>query len=101
MYLTEVGRDRKWLAKVCGLNHNTINAMYKYNRWPRLDSAIAIAEGLDLPLDFLITGKERSVNLTKGMEEIVDMLSPLDERELELVRAALRMWFIVHHQSRT
>jgi transcriptional regulator with XRE-family HTH domain len=95
-YLIEIGRDCGWLSEVTGVNRNTINAMYSFNRWPRLDVALQISEGLGLPLTYLVNGQEEDINLSREMKTIVDLLSGLNEDDLRQAQAALQMWFIMY-----
>lgn len=97
-YLLEIGRDRKWLSEVSGVNHNTINAIFAHNRFPKLDVAHQIAESLGLSIDYLMSGDDSTINMSKDMKEIVDLLEVCTFDELREAKAALQMWFILRSQ---
>ena len=99
IYLAEVGRDRKWLSDVTGVNHNTINAMFTNNRWPRLDTAIQISERLSLSLHFLITGDRLNDVLSPKQRDIVEFIKKFDEPALENLHSAMEMWFVIHRKQ--
>lgn len=94
-YLLEIGRDRKWLADVAGINHNTINSLYANNRWPKLDMAAKIADALDMPLNYFLTGDEQSAIMTPEIRDIVTLLQQLPDEEVRDARGAFQMWLMM------
>lgn len=97
IFLAENGKDRGWLAEVSGVNRNTINAMYANNRWPRLDVAIQIADGIGVPLVALIYGKDKMPQYTQDVADIANMLRTLSDEDVVKAKSALQMWMIIHH----
>lgn len=98
-YLLEIGRDRKWLAETAGINHNTINSLYANNRWPKLDMSIKIAESLEMPLDYFITGDEQSAIMTPDIRAIVTLLQSLSDDEVREAKGAFQMWLMMTRRA--
>jgi len=65
--LFQLGRRRPWLSQTTGIPISTINNWFSKDRYPYVDYAQRIADALEVPLDYLTTGK-----LPEVQEEITD-----------------------------
>ena len=51
------GRTRKWLAAEAKFDASTIGTGLRRNSMPQVDLALRIAAALDVPVEYLVTGK--------------------------------------------
>lgn len=101
IHLATIGKNRGYLSRISGVNHNTINALFRHNRWPRLDHAIAISESLGLSVEYLVTGKDDRINMSKAEREILDVIGDLPEEKKREARGALQMWVMIERGRQT
>jgi transcriptional regulator with XRE-family HTH domain len=56
--LHKLNKKRPWLSDKANISLSNINNWFAYNRLPRIDDGKAIADALDISLDYLMTGKK-------------------------------------------
>jgi len=54
------GKTRKWLAAEANFDVSTIGSGLKRNGMPLVDLALRIAKALNVPIEYLVTGKNSS-----------------------------------------
>lgn len=84
------GKTRKWLAAEAGFDVSTIGSGLKRNGLPLVDLALRIASALNVPVEYLVTGKNppskdepKPENLHKYHKyaKIIEDLDSLPENE--------------------
>ena len=55
---TYQGKTRKWLAAEAGFDVSTIGSALKRGSIPQVDLALRVASALNVPVEYLVTGKE-------------------------------------------
>lgn len=74
------GLNNNKLAKHLGIHPNTVSRWIKEERLPDIYTAIRIADVLECPLEWLITGKDERVQMTLNQ---VGELSEEDQQKLQ------------------
>jgi transcriptional regulator with XRE-family HTH domain len=90
--LAEQNHKRSWLLARTRIKPSTWSSWEKWDRLPSVDQALAIAEALEVDLEFLVTGKETSLDLRRGnplVQQICRQLEHLNERQLKRVLNAV------------
>ena len=90
--LIEKKRKRSWLLSKTRIRPSTWSSWVKYNRMPPADRAMAIADALDVSLEFLITGRETPFDLRSArplVAQICQQLENLNEPQLRRVLTAV------------
>jgi len=100
--LIEIERNRSWLLSQTGIKPSTWSSWEKYGRMPPADRAQAIAESLDVSLEFLITGKQTPFDMRRRsplVTQICQQLERLNERQLRRVLSAVNTVVLEESQS--
>jgi len=87
--LAKMGRDRVWLSKVSGVKVNTINSIFINNRWPKLDTAAALANGLGVSIKYLLDGEDLDLTASKEDAAILKLVDPLTEEDKHELKGAI------------
>ncbi len=64
------GKTRKWLASEVGIDVSTIGMGLKRKSLPQVDLALQIAATLNVPVEYLVTGKNQSTNNNSEPEDL-------------------------------
>ena len=64
------GKTRKWLAAEADFDVSTIGSGLKRNGLPLVDLALRIANALNVPVEYLVTGKNQSTNNNSEPEDL-------------------------------
>ena len=76
----------KELADKCGLSKHTIdNYLTGHNSIPKADVAVKIANALNVSVEYLITGKDFKTTESTQLRKILNILTKLDERDLQTI----------------
>ena len=84
------GKPRKWLASEAQFDVSTIGTGLKRNSMPQVDLALRIAKALNVPVEYLVTGKNQSSEKISEPEDlhkfhkyakIIENLDALPDRE--------------------
>ena len=73
------------LAEETGLTTNMIWSYESGRREPPISACIAIADALDVSLDLLVRGKEKTLSKERAMQEAINRLDALDSDALQEV----------------
>ena len=88
VHLIEMEKKRSWLLTQTGIKPSTWSSWEKFGRMPPADRALAIADTLGLPLEYLITGRQSALDFRRTSPQIVEIyhkLVDLDEHQLRRV----------------
>ncbi len=75
LLLTKKGKKRPWLSKESGVPLSTINNWYSYDRVPKLNDTIAVAEALGVDISLLLQ-EEIDASVARAESEIDATLLP-------------------------
>lgn len=84
------GKTRKWLADKANFDVSTIGSGLKRNGLPQVDLAFRIAAALNVPIEYLVTGKSGSSKNEQKLEDLrkyhkyaktIESLDSLPDRE--------------------
>ena len=64
------GKTRKWLASKVNIDVSTIAMGLKRKSVPQVDLALQIAGALNVPIEYLVTGKEASSKTAQKLEDL-------------------------------
>jgi len=64
------GKTRKWLASKVNIDVSTIAMGLKRKSIPQVDLALQIAAALNVPIEYLVTGKEPASKTTQKLEDL-------------------------------
>jgi transcriptional regulator with XRE-family HTH domain len=74
------------LAEYCGIAQNTISGWKRQGVLPRADIAVRMADFLGVSVEYLVTGKDRTIPEFRDSErEIIKEMHDLDDNELKTV----------------
>lgn len=79
------GLSAKQLGEKVGLAESTITTYEKGRSEPSLDVLCSIADVLDVSLDMLVRGKEKTAPIGRSIEEIAKAFKALSDEHLELL----------------
>lgn len=97
--------NRSWsqtdLAKRAGLSQASVSEIERGERTPKVDALVHLADALDESLDFLVFGRERSLEVRESPEAegIYRDVLRLDDNARELLRGYIRL--MLDRRSRT
>jgi transcriptional regulator with XRE-family HTH domain len=84
--LLELGRKRSWLLGQTGIKPSTWSSWEKHDRFPPADRAVAIAQAIELPVEYLVTGSEMPLPPDRpSVAAIARRLLQMDDRQLDQV----------------
>ncbi len=84
------GKTRKWLASKASFDVSTIGSGLKRNGLPQVDLAFRIASALNVPIEYLVTGKSPAPKSEQKLEDLrkyhkyaktIESLDALPDRE--------------------
>ena len=83
------GKTRKWLASEANFDVSTIGTGLKRSSMPQVDLALRIAKALNVPVEYLVTGKLPATQKVQTEDlhkyhkyaKIIDNLDALPDRE--------------------
>lgn len=64
------GKTRKWLAAEAHFDVSTIGSGLKRNGLPLVDLALRIADALNVPVEYLVTGKKSTSQTSSQFEDL-------------------------------
>ena len=79
MLLKQKGKKQKELAEYTGISTSAISAWNKNNTNPTAESLSTIADFLEVSLDYLLTGKEKTIENTKDIERLLNNYNIVDD----------------------
>ena len=100
--LRERDKKRSWLLKKTGIKPSTWSSWEKFGRYPPADRALAIADALEVPVEFLVTGKETHLDARRShplVATILRQLEDLNEPQLQRVLIAVNTIAIEQPES--
>ncbi|MBD5130569.1 MAG: helix-turn-helix domain-containing protein [Ruminococcaceae bacterium] len=86
MLLKQKGKKQKELAEYTGISTSAISAWNKNNTNPTAESLSTIADFLEVSLDYLLTGKEKTVEHTKDVERLLNNYNIVDDISKQLIQ---------------
>jgi transcriptional regulator with XRE-family HTH domain len=89
--LIEMEKKRSWLLGQTGIKPSTWSSWEKYGRMPPADRALAIADCLGLPLEYLITGRQSALDFRKTSPQLLDIHQKLVDMDEQQLRRVLTM----------
>lgn len=86
MLLKQKGKKQKELAEYTGISTSAISAWNKNNTNPTAESLSIIADFLEVSLDYLLTGKEKTIENTEDIKELLDNYNMVDDISKQLIQ---------------
>ncbi len=86
MLLKQKGKKQKELAEFTGISTSAISAWNKNNTNPTAESLSTIADFLEISLDYLLTGKEKTIENTEDIKELLDNYNMVDDISKQLIQ---------------
>lgn len=80
----------KQLAQMVGVAEGTISLYETGKRFPGPETLCALADALDVSLDYLVRGKEKDRPKGRSKEELLKMYDEMSEEELAFLSALIQ-----------
>jgi transcriptional regulator with XRE-family HTH domain len=89
--LIEMEKKRSWLLAQTRIRPSTWSSWEKYGRMPPADRALAIADSLGLPLEYLITGRQSALDFRRTSPQVLDIHQKLVDMNEQQLRRVLTL----------